>query len=86
MLNTKKLEYLVTYIKVKLMACYNSLVKIMFAFLIGASIFDTITKHVPPICSISMLVLFLPQIYWFGIMLRGGLKVICGKDNTTKDD
>lgn len=51
----------------------------------GASIIDTITKHVPPVCSISMLVLFLPQIYWFGIMLRGGLKVICGKDNT-KDD
>ena len=51
----------------------------------GASMFDTITKHVPPICSISMLVLFLPQLYWFGIMLKGGLKVICGKD-TTKDD
>jgi len=51
----------------------------------NASMFETITKHVPPICSISMLVLFLPQIYWFGIMLRGGLKVICGKD-TTKDD
>merc|ERR1719483_5307 len=35
-----------------------------------------------PICSISMLVLFLPQLYWFGIMLKGGLKVICGKDTT----
>jgi len=51
----------------------------------GASMFDTITKHVPPICSISMLVLFLPQLYWFGIMLRGGLKVISGKDST-KDE
>lgn len=47
----------------------------------GASLLETITQHVPLICSISMLVLFLPQIYWFGIMVRGGLKVISGKDS-----
>jgi len=50
----------------------------------GASLLETITKHVPPICSISMIVLFLPQAYWFGIMIKGGLKVIKGKD--TKED
>jgi len=50
----------------------------------GASIWDTLTIHVPPICSISMLILFLPQVYWFGIMLKGGLRVIYGKD--TKED
>lgn len=52
----------------------------------GASILETMTKHVPPICSISMLVLFLPQIYWFCIMVRGGIKVLCGKDVKDKDD
>jgi len=50
----------------------------------GASLWDTATKHVPPICSISMLVLFLPQVYWFTIMVKGGLKVIAGKE--TKED
>ena len=52
---------------------------------IGASIIETIKSHVPPICSISMLVLFVPQIYWFGIMVKGGLKVIYGKDDIKED-
>jgi len=51
----------------------------------GASIIETIKSHVPPICSISMLVLFVPQIYWFGIMVKGGLKVIYGKEDIKED-
>ena len=54
-------------------------------FIAGASILETLKHHVPPICSISMLVLFVPQVYWFGIMVKGGLKVIYGKDDSKED-
>ncbi len=57
--------------------CEKKLVKLTFS---EATIWETMTVHVPFICSISMLFLFLPQIYWFGIMVRGGLKVLAGEN------
>uniref|UniRef100_A0A0K2T711 Protein FAM57Alike [Xiphosphorus maculatus] n=3 Tax=Lepeophtheirus salmonis TaxID=72036 RepID=A0A0K2T711_LEPSM len=34
------------------------------------------TGKVPLFCNSSMLLLFLPQLYWFSLMLRGSYKVI----------
>lgn len=43
---------------------------------LGVSVYETLTHHVPWICSLSMLTLFVPQTVWFGLMLRGGARTL----------
>lgn len=50
---------------------------------IGASTLDTMLFHVPRVCTSFMLFIFIMQLYWFGLMVRGAAKMLKGKSGKT---
>lgn len=44
--------------------------------LLGITTRDVIMEKVDPICNVSMLVVFLPQLYWFWLMMQGAAKLL----------
>ena len=49
----------------------------------GASTLDTMLFHVPRVCTSFMLFIFIMQLYWFGLMVRGAAKMLKGKSGKT---
>jgi len=49
----------------------------------GASTLDTMLLHVPRVCTSFMLFIFVMQLYWFGLMVRGAAKMLKGKSGKT---
>lgn len=48
----------------------------LYAFELNKSIIETISENVPIICNASMLAIFIPQVYWFTMILKGAFKFI----------
>eukprot|EP00095_Tigriopus_kingsejongensis_P011500 maker-scaffold56_size446035-snap-gene-3.26 protein:Tk11500 transcript:maker-scaffold56_size446035-snap-gene-3.26-mRNA-1 annotation:"protein fam57a isoform x2" len=56
---------------------------VLYARQLGVSLVTTVVEHVPHYCTLCMGIVYLPQLYWFGLMLRGSCQAL-GRDRTKR--
>ena len=53
-------------------------VLIASCFFAGVSYLEAVIHHVPWFCTVTTVLIWLPQVYWFGLMYNGCVKVLRG--------
>jgi hypothetical protein len=49
---------------------------VFFIIFSGISVLEAVIHHVPWFCTVATILIWLPQVYWFGLMLNGCISVV----------